>query len=196
MYCSYLCTSCIFIVYLFLSPTSSSLLPYAWFKRALMKNNNNICCSYLASRSTCHVPALTLGLTSTPRLYWGIISRAVGKPRAVGPQCCLHYSWFTFPWWPFEPRPGVAVGRPAPRATCMDSVRLLWQEQSAVYRPAPEAWRPQRFTSCLQLNSNILFILEAASSSLSLSCTELPMCGFSSAVLLTLSKQTWKKLRK
>lgn len=157
MYCSYLCTSCIFIVYLFYPPPALVCYRIRNSNELLQKKNILSISLFLGHPAVLLLAALAQPFS--PRLYWGIISSTVVKPRAVGSQCCLHYSWFTFPWWPFEPRPGVAVGRPAPRATCTDSVWLLWQEQSAVYRPAIEAWRPQCFTSCLRLNSNILFIL-------------------------------------
>lgn len=157
MYCSYLCTSCIFIVYLFFYPPPALVAVYVI--QMSKKNNTNILFISLYPGHPAAFLHDSSAHTPSPTLYWGIISGTVVKPRAVGPQCCRHYSWFTFPWWPFEPRPGVAVGRLAPRATCTDSVWLLWQEQSAVYRPAIEARRPQCFTSCLGLNSNILFIL-------------------------------------
>lgn len=178
MYCSYLRTSCIFIVYLFFHPPPA--LVWCW-----VRNSDELLWKITLFFPWSSHRVFLRGASAhppSPRLYWGIISCTVVKPRAARPQRCLHYSRFTFPWWPFEPRPGVAVGRSPPRATRTDSVQLLWQEQSAVYRSAAEAWRPQCFTSCLGLNSNILFILHAASSSVSLARTVLASRGFSSEV--------------
>lgn len=124
----------------------------------LEKDNNNILfvCLHLGHPTVFRHDALAR--PPLCRLYWGVISNAAVKPAAFRPQCCLCYSCYTFPWWLFEPRPGVAVGRLPPRATWTDSTLLLWQEQSAVYRPAIKAWRPPYFTSYPRLNSNILFV--------------------------------------
>lgn len=97
-----------------------------------MKNNNNILLISLFLGQPAVFPHDTLAHPVSFRLYQGIISSTVVKPRAVGPQRCLHYSWFTFPWWPFEPRPGVAVGRLAPEQHartvygCYDRSSLLF----------------------------------------------------------------------
>lgn len=130
MFCSYHCTSCIFIVYLFYPPPALVCCCIHNSNELLYKKN-----ILLMSLHFGH-PAVFLRDASAhplfPRLYGGIISSTVVKPKALGPQCCLHYSWFTFPWWPFEPRPGVAVGRMAPEQHartlhgCYDRSSLLF----------------------------------------------------------------------